>query len=70
MLYDRRFPLRLKGTVYGSYVRAALLYECEAWWMKEGEMGILRRNEISMVRAMCGEKIYGFDFHVGFEINH
>ena len=26
LLYGRRFPLRLKGAVYRSYVRLAILY--------------------------------------------
>ena len=36
-----RFPLRLKGAVYKSYVRPAILYGGDAWCMKESEMGIL-----------------------------
>ena len=51
LLYSRRFPLRLKGAVYGSYVRLAILYASEAWCLKESEMGILQRTE--MVRSMC-----------------
>ena len=54
LLYDRRFSLRLKGVVYGSYIRSAVLYGSEAWCLKESEMGILRRTERSMVRAMYG----------------
>ena len=53
LLYGRRFPLMLKGAVYESYVRPSILYECEAWCLKESEMGILRRTGRSMVRAMC-----------------
>ena len=30
MLYGRRFPLRLKGAVYKSYVRLTMLYGSEA----------------------------------------
>ena len=30
LLYSRRFPLRLKGAVYMSYVRPAQLYGSEA----------------------------------------
>ena len=41
LLYGRKFPLRLKGAVYKSYVRPAILYESEAWCLKESEMGIL-----------------------------
>ena len=30
LMYGRRFPLKLKGVVYGSYVRPAILYGNEA----------------------------------------
>ena len=30
LLYGRRFPLELKGAVYWSYVRQAILHESEA----------------------------------------
>ena len=33
LLYGRRFPLRRKGSVYESYVRPAILYESEAWYL-------------------------------------
>ena len=49
--------LKLKVAVYESYVGPAILYGCKAWWLKESEMGILRRTERSMVRAMCGVQI-------------
>ena len=38
LLYGRRFPLRMKGTVYTSYIRAAIPYRSEAWCLKESEM--------------------------------
>ena len=44
LLYGRRFPRRLKGVVYGSYIRSAMLYGCETWCPKESEIGILRRT--------------------------
>ena len=40
LLYDR-FPLKLKGFIYKSYVRPAILYGSEACCLKESEMGIL-----------------------------
>ena len=49
LLYGRRFSLRLKGVVYKSYVRPAILYGSEAWCLKESEMGILRRAVGSLV---------------------
>ena len=57
LLYGRRFPLRLKGAVYKSYIRPAILHGSEAWCLKESKMGILRRRERSMVRAMCGVQL-------------
>ena len=54
MLYGRGLLLGLKGAVYESYVRPAILYESEAWCLKESEMRVLQRSERSMVRAMCG----------------
>ena len=47
----------MKGTVYKSYVRPAMLYGSEAWCMKESKMGILQWIERSMVRAMCGVQL-------------
>ena len=40
-LYGRRFSLKLKGAVLLSYARPAILYESEAWCLKESEMGSL-----------------------------
>ena len=57
MQYGRRFPLRLKGAVYKSYTRPAILYLSETCCLKESDMGILRRTGRSMVRAMCGEQL-------------
>ena len=33
-----------------------MLYGSETWCLRENEMGILRRAERAMVRAMCGVK--------------
>ena len=46
-----------KGAVYKSYVRPAILYGSEALCLKESEMGILRRTQRSMVRAMRGVQL-------------
>ena len=35
LLYGRRFSLNLKGAVYGSYVRPAILHGSKAWCLKE-----------------------------------
>ena len=63
LLYGRRFPLRLIGAVYKSYVRPAIQYGSEAWCLKESEMGILRWTERSMVRAMCGVQLMDRKIH-------
>ena len=31
LLYDRRFSIKLKGAVYRSYLRPAILHGSEAW---------------------------------------
>ena len=49
LLYNRRFSLRLKGAVYKSYLRKAILYGSEAQCLKESEILILLRTERSMV---------------------
>ena len=40
LLYGRIFPLKLKEAVY-EYVRPAILYGSEAWWLKGSGMEIL-----------------------------
>ena len=40
LLYGK-FPLMLKGSVCKSYVRPAILYGSDAWYLKESEMEIL-----------------------------
>ena len=57
LLYGRKFPLRLKGAVYESFIGPAILYGSEAWCLKVSEMEILQRTERSIVRAMCGVQI-------------
>ncbi|XP_006813953.1 uncharacterized protein LOC102807557, partial [Saccoglossus kowalevskii] len=56
LLYGKRFPLEMKGIVYKSCVRSALLYGSETWCLSENELGILR-TERAMVRVMCGVKL-------------
>ena len=57
ILKGRRFSLKMKGKIYKSCVRSAMLYGSEAWCLREKEMAILRRNERAMIRAMCGVKL-------------
>ena len=57
LLYGRRFPLKLKGAAYMRHVRPTIMYGSEIWCLRESEMGILRRIEGFMVRAMCGVQL-------------
>ena len=34
LLYGRRFPLKLKGAVYRSYIRLAMQFGTEAWCLR------------------------------------
>ena len=57
ILKGKRFSLKMKGKVYKSCVRSAMLYGSEAWCLREKEMAILRRTGTAMIRAMCGVKL-------------
>ena len=35
LVYSKRLPLKLKGTVFKSYVMSAILHESEAWCLKK-----------------------------------
>ena len=49
--------MKMKGKVYRSCVRAAMVYGSETWVMKKEEEGVLLRAERAMVRMMCGAKL-------------
>ena len=57
LMYGRKFPIKLTGAVYKSYVRSEILYGSEAWCLNESEKGILQRTDRSMLRAMCGGQL-------------
>ena len=57
ILFGKRFSLPMKGKIYKSYVRSAVLYGSETWCLRENEVVILRRTERFMVRAMCNVKL-------------
>ena len=57
LLYGRKFSLKMKGKIYQSCVRSAMLYGSETWLLRENKMAILRRTKKTMMRAMCGVKI-------------
>ena len=41
-MYGRRFSLKMKGRVYKSCVRSAMLYGSETWCLKEGDIDSIR----------------------------
>ena len=54
VLFDRRMPVKLKGKVYKTVVRPALLYGAETWATTRGQEARLEVNEMRMPRWMCG----------------
>ena len=53
LLNSKRLSLKMKGMIYRSCVRSAMLYGSETWCLKENEVEILRRTERAIVREMC-----------------
>ena len=47
-------PVKLKGKVYKTVVRPALLYGAETWATTIGQEARLEVNEMRMLRWMCG----------------
>ena len=54
VLCDKRISARLKGKVYKSVVRPALLYSSETWPMKRAQEKRMEVSEMRMLRWMCG----------------
>ena len=50
VLCDRRMPVKLKGKVYKTVVRPALLYDAETRATTRGQEARLDVNEIRMLR--------------------
>ena len=57
LLNSKKVSLKMKGMVYQSCVKSAMLYGSETWCVRENEMAALRRTERAMVRAICGAKL-------------
>ncbi|KAK8957379.1 hypothetical protein KSP39_PZI000616 [Platanthera zijinensis] len=54
ILCDRKVPLKLKGKLYRTAIRPAMLYGSECWAVNcvhEQKMGV---TEMRMIRWMCG----------------
>ena len=54
VLCDNKISARLKGKVYKSVVRPALLYSSETWPMKRAQERRMEVAEMRMLRWMCG----------------
>ena len=52
MLCDKRMSLGLKGKVYSTVVRPAVLYGSKSWPLKK--MQVQRLMAAEMIRWMCG----------------
>ena len=57
LLCGKKFPLKIKGIVYKSCVRSAILYGSETWSLGQYEIGIFQRTERAMERNMCAVKL-------------
>ena len=54
VLFRKRFSLQMKGKIYKSYARSAMLYGKEKCCLKENKVATLKRAERCLVRVMCG----------------
>ena len=57
LLTTKAISLKVKGELYAAYVRSVMLYGSETWPIKVEESQRLHRNEMSMIRWMCGVTI-------------
>ena len=54
ILCDQRVSARIKGKVYKTAVRPAMLYGSETWAVKAGQERKMNVAEMRMLRWMCG----------------
>ena len=54
MVCDRRMNAKIKGTVYRTVVRPALMYGAETWALKKAQENELEVAEMKMLRWVCG----------------
>ena len=47
----------MKGKIYQSWVKLAMLCETEIWCLRNNEAAILRITKKATMRAMCGVKL-------------
>ena len=53
LLYGKKISLKMKGRIYQSCVKSAMLNGSDTWCLRENEKAILT-SEKAMMRAMCG----------------
>ncbi|XP_076935815.1 uncharacterized protein LOC143602666 [Bidens hawaiensis] len=53
VLYDKRFPTKLKGKFYRVAIKPAMLYGTDCWAIKKTHMHKLEVTEMRMLRWMC-----------------
>ena len=54
VLCDRRMPVKLKGKVYKTVIRPAMLYGAEMWATTKRQEKRIEVTEMRMLRWMCG----------------
>ena len=54
VLCDRRMPVKLKGKVYKTVIRPAMLYGTETWATTKKQEKRIEVTEMRMLRWMCG----------------
>ena len=54
VLCDKRMPVKLRGKVYRTVVRPAMLYGAETWATTKRQESRIEVNEMRMLRWMCG----------------
>lgn len=54
ILCDHKINVRLKGKVYKTMVRPAMMYELETWPLKKTQERKLEMEEMNMPTWICG----------------
>ena len=57
VLCDRSMPVKLKGKVYNTVIRPAMLYGAETWATTKRQEQLIEVTEMRMLRWMCKDMI-------------
>ena len=57
VICGRSIPLKVRGTIYKSYVKNALTYGAECWALKMENERRLKTTEMRMLRMICGKTL-------------